>query len=119
MSQQHPLSKVRIVDPTVYVSGQLPRGADGAIVPGSPRDQVRQALQNLEQTLASAGCALGDVVKVTAWLTDARHMANFNAVYREFLSEPFPSRSTLVSALVVPDAMVEIEAIAYREVVGN
>lgn len=119
MSQPPPLSKVRIAGPTVYVSGQLPRGAEGAIVPGAPREQVRQALQNLEQALASAGCTLSDVVKVTAWLTDARHMADFNAVYREFFADPFPTRSTLVSALVVPDAIVEIEAIAYREQAEN
>ncbi|MFM6949614.1 MAG: RidA family protein [Novosphingobium sp.] len=115
MSDKPPLSKVRIAGPTVYVSGQLPRGADGAIIAGSPDEQVRQTLHNLEQALAAAGCTLGDVVKVTAWLTDACHMADFNRVYREFFAEPFPARATLVSALVVPDAMVEIEAVAYRE----
>lgn len=114
MSTTPPLSRVRIAGPTVYVSGQLPRGADGAIVTGGPRDQIRQALHNLEQALASAQCTLADVVKVTAWLTDACHMAEFNLVYREFFAEPFPTRSTLVSALVVPEAIVEIEAVAYR-----
>ncbi len=115
MSDQPPLSRFRIAGSTVYVSGQLPRGADGAIIAGPPREQVRQVMHNLEQALAAAGCTLGDVVKVTAWLTDACHMADFNLVYREFFAEPFPARSTIVSALVVPDAMVEIEAVAYRE----
>ncbi|MCF8471213.1 MAG: hypothetical protein K9G27_00290 [Sphingomonadaceae bacterium] len=46
---------------------------------------------------------------------DVDAMTDFNMVYREFFAEPYPTRSTIVSALVVPDAMVEVEAIAYRE----
>jgi 2-iminobutanoate/2-iminopropanoate deaminase len=58
---------------------------------------------------------LADVVKVTAWITDADAMAEFNSVYREYFAEPYPTRSTIVSALVAADAMVEIEAIAYKD----
>ena len=71
-------------------------------------------MENLQRVLASADLGLADVVKVTAWLTDPQHMSDFNAVYREFFDEPFPTRSTLISALVVPDAIVEIEAVAFR-----
>lgn len=109
-----PLTKVRFAGDTAYVSGQLPRGADGAIIIGSALDQVRQSLHNLEQALTAAGLNLANVVKVTVWITDASHMADLNTAYREFFSEPFPARSTIVSALVAPDALVEIEAIAHR-----
>jgi len=54
------------------------------------------------------------VVKVTAWITDADAMADFNSVYREYFAEPYPTRSTIGSALVVPEAMVEVKAVAYR-----
>ena len=109
-----PLSSVRFAGDTAYVSGQLPRGADGAIITGNALDQARQSLLNLEQALAGVGLNLSSVVKVTAWITDTRHMADFNTAYREFFAEPFPARSTVVSALVVPDALVEIEAVAHR-----
>lgn len=79
------------------------------------RDQTRQALANLEAVLKSEGLELADVVKVTAWITDADAMAEFNSVYREYFAEPYPTRSTIVSALVVPDALVEVEAVAYRD----
>ncbi|MEY4054842.1 MAG: hypothetical protein RL519_177 [Pseudomonadota bacterium] len=114
MSEKPPLSPFRTAGSTVYVSGQLPRGADGRIIAGNAREQVRQTLQNLQRVLANAGLCLSDVVKVTAWLTDAEYMADFNAVYREYFHEPFPTRSTVISTLVVPDAIVEIEAIAFR-----
>ena len=115
MITKPPLSPVRSAGSTVYISGQLPRGADGNIVAGDARDQTRQALANLEAALKSEGLELSDVVKVTAWITDADYMADFNSVYREYFAEPYPTRSTIVSALVAPGAMVEIEAIAYRD----
>jgi reactive intermediate/imine deaminase len=114
MNVKPPLSAVRFAGSTAYISGQLPRGTDGKIT-GDARDQARQSLNNLQTVLLSEGLSLSDVVKVTAWITDAGYMADFNMVYREFFSEPYPARSTLVSALVVPDAMIEIEAVALRD----
>jgi reactive intermediate/imine deaminase len=114
MASKPPLSPVRFAGSTAYISGQLPRGGDGKIITGDMRDQTRQALANLEAILKSEGLELADVVKVTAWITDADAMAEFNSVYREYFAEPYPTRSTIVSALVVPDAMVEVEAVAYR-----
>ncbi|MCJ1960453.1 RidA family protein [Novosphingobium mangrovi (ex Hu et al. 2023)] len=105
-----PLSRFRRAGDLVFTSGQLPRGADGAIVSGDITVQTRQALANLEVVLAEAGARLDQVVKVTAWLTDAAHMAGFNAVYREVFGDPFPARSTVISGLVAGD--VEIEAVA-------
>jgi 2-iminobutanoate/2-iminopropanoate deaminase len=115
MASKPPLSPVRFAGSTAYISGQLPRGADGKIIKGDMQDQSRQALANLAAVLKSEGLQLSDVVKVTAWITDADAMADFNLVYREYFAEPYPTRSTIVSALVVPDAMVEIEAIAYKD----
>ena len=115
MASKPPLSPVRFAGSTVYISGQLPRGEDGKIIAGDMQDQTRQALANLKAILQSEDLALSDVVKVTAWITDADYMADFNLVYREYFAEPYPTRSTIVSALVVPEAMVEVEAVAYRE----
>jgi 2-iminobutanoate/2-iminopropanoate deaminase len=115
MTVKPPLSHIRFAGSTAYISGQLPRGTDGKIIAGDMRDQTRQSLRNLQAVLTSEGLELSDVVKVTAWITDADFVADFNLVYREYFSEPFPARSTLVSALVVPGAMVEIDAIAYRD----
>src|SRR3546814_19772926 len=81
-----------------------------SIVAGDIEVQTRQAIANLQAVLRDAGAELTDVVKVTAWLTDAAHMAGFNAVYREFFDTPYPARSTVISGLVAGD--VEIEAIA-------
>ena len=115
MASKPTLSPVRFAGSTVYISGQLPRGQDGKIITGDMQDQTRQALANLKAILQSEDLQLSNVVKVTAWITDADYMADFNSAYCEYFAEPYPARSTIVSALVVPDAMVEIEAIAYRD----
>jgi reactive intermediate/imine deaminase len=109
-----PISRFVEAGQTVYVSGQLARGADGQIVGGGFAAQARQALDNLKAVLTLSGCGLSDVVKATVWLTDAAYNAEFNAIYREYFTEPYPARSVVVSGLVLPDALIEIEAIAYR-----
>lgn len=113
MATRPPLSRFVRAGQTVYISGQLARGANGEIVPGGFAAQARQALDNLRAALEAAGCGLDDVAKATVWLTDAADFAEFNAIYREYFAEPYPARSVVVSGLVAPGAMVEIEAVAW------
>lgn len=109
-----PLSPARTAGSLVFTSGQLARGPDGALVEGGIEAQVEQTLANLVKVLASEGCTPADVVKVTAWLTDASYGAAFNEAYRRVFAAPFPARSTVVSDLLAPGALVEVEAIALR-----
>ena len=106
-----PRSRVRRAGSLLFVSGQLPRDASGAIVAGDIRAQTTQALHNLVAILASEGCSPSDAVKITAWLTDAAHMDGFNEVYTSIFSPPYPARSVVISGLVAA-ADVEIEAVA-------
>lgn len=108
------LSPARAAGPLAFTSGQLARDGDGSIVPGGIEAQAERALANLVRVLADEGCMPSDVVKVTAWLTDPGFAAAFNAAYRRVFDAPFPARSTVVSTLLAPDALIEIEAIAVR-----
>jgi len=114
MTATPPLSRFTCAGPIIFLSGQLARGSDGKIVSGGFAPQARQALDNVKSALAAARCDLRDVVKVTVWLTDADNNTEFNAIYREYFAEPYPARSVVVSGLVAPDALIEIEATAYR-----
>lgn len=108
-----PLSKCRWAGDLLFISGQLPRDGDGAIVPGGISVQAERALANLVAILESEALTVRDVVKVTVWLTDAAFADAFNAVYRTVFAEPYPARSVVISGLVAA-AHVEIEAIARR-----
>ena len=67
----------------------------------------------MELVLKAAGCSFADVVKVTHFLLDVNDRAAINPVRQELFGEARPA-STLVevSALAVPGALLEIEAVA-------
>ena len=98
----------------LFVSGLVAVDTDGNLVGGDDVvAQARQVFDNLRQTLAAAGCSFGDVVKVTLFLTDVSDRSRINSVRQEHFGASRPA-STLVevSALAVPGAKVEVEAIA-------
>lgn len=98
----------------VFISGQLPFDPSGQIVHADVAQQTTQAMQNLQAVLAKAGLRLQDVVKTTIWLRRETDFAAFNESYASFFGDIRPARSTVVSALVHPSALVEIEAVACR-----
>jgi reactive intermediate/imine deaminase len=98
----------------LFVSGIVPIDADGNLVgEGDVAEQARQVFRNMELCLKAAGCGFADVVKVGHFLIDVDDRAKINPVRIEFFGDARPA-STLVevSALVVPGALLEIEAIA-------
>jgi 2-iminobutanoate/2-iminopropanoate deaminase len=52
------------------------------------------------------------VVRTTIYLTDIENYAGMNEVYRRYFPENPPARATLLTGLVVPGLLVEIDAIA-------
>jgi len=108
-----PLSPAMRAGDFVFISGQVPVDADGAIVPGGIEAETRAVIANLEKCLALAGCALSDVVKTTVWLRDRDDFPAFNTVYASFFPDQPPARSTAESRLMI-DIAVEIEAIAWK-----
>ena len=97
----------------VFVSGQMPFDASGAIVGTDIAAQVDQCLDNINAALQTVGCEFRHVVKTMVWLTKTEDFPAFNAAYAARFPEAPPARATVCSALMVPGALVEIEAIAY------
>jgi 2-iminobutanoate/2-iminopropanoate deaminase len=101
----------------VFVSGQIPLdSATGKLVAGDIAAQARQSLENLKTILAAAGLGFEHVVKTTIFLTDMGDFAAVNEVYRRYVGEPYPARSTIAVAALPMGARVEIEMIAERPV---
>lgn len=110
-----PFSKAAGADGWLYVSGQVPRDAQGHIVSGNMTTQARVTLQNMQDVLESAGYTMNDVVRVGVWIEDPRDFAEFNAVYGEFFSvDHAPARAT-VQASMMSDIRVEVDCIAYKK----
>ena len=106
-----PLSDSVQVGNTLYLSGKLGLDAQGKL-PEGVQAQTRQAILNMQASLAKRGFTLNDLVKCTVMLADMDDFAAMNEVYREMMPQPYPARSALgVSGLAV-DAAVEIECMA-------
>ena len=106
-----PYSPVVVDGDLVYTAGQVGFDERGEVVPGGIEPQTRRALENLTACLRAGGAELSDVLKVNAYLADLGDFSVFNDVYREFVSEPYPARTT-VGVSLPGGLLVEIEAVA-------
>jgi 2-iminobutanoate/2-iminopropanoate deaminase len=99
----------------VFVSGQIPLdSATGKLVEGDIAAQTRQSLENLKTILEAAGLGFADVVKTTIFLTSMGDFAAVNEVYKTYVAEPYPARSTIAVAALPMGARIEIEMTALR-----
>jgi 2-iminobutanoate/2-iminopropanoate deaminase len=99
----------------VFVSGTT-----GAVNPETGgkvsgiQGQTKQCLDNIKRVLAMAGSSLDEVVKCTVFIKNEADFAPMNEVYRTYFVKDLPARSTVVTGLVSPDMIIEIECIAYH-----
>ena len=111
-------SHVAVVPPgatTIYIGGQDSVDADGKLVgEGDIAAQSVRALENVETALAAVGAGLDDVIHFTVLFVDGEDLAaGYGAIAPKLASEdPALVTAALVSALGVPGALVEINAVA-------
>lgn len=111
--RQPKFSMVRRAGNLVFVSGQMAFDEGFRIVGDDVGTQTRVCLENIERHLQSAGLSAANIVKTTVWLTRTEDFAAFDAAYGTYFgSRPLPARSTVRADLMLPGALVEIEAIA-------
>ena len=99
----------------ILVAGQIPWDAEGnTVCKGDVAGQTRQVFANIAAVLAEADATLEHVVKITVFAADIRYRNEINRVRSETFSEPYPaSTQVAVAALVDPEWLVEIEAVAF------
>ena len=97
---------------TVYLSGQIPLDPDTMeLVAGGIDAQIRQVFDNLAAVAQAAGGGLGDIVKLTVYLTDLGHFPQVNEIMSQYLQEPYPARAAIGVAALPKAAAVEMDAI--------
>jgi len=97
----------------LFVSGQAALTLDGALVGVGDFDlQADQAFDNLRRVLEAGGSSLGQVVKVTIYLTDMAHFPKVVGLRAKYFRKPYPADTIVeVRALALPELMIEIEAV--------
>src|SRR4030081_3782009 len=98
----------------LHVAGQIGVRPDGS-VPATIEEQTEVVWQNILAVLADAGMGIGDVVKITSFLTRHENFPSFAQVRAKFLGSHRPASTLLViSSLARPEFLVEVEAIAAK-----
>lgn len=109
-----PYCHARLVDNTLYTSGQLGLIPSTGELPQGVEAQAAQALDNLKAVLRAAGMGMEDVVKTTVFLADINDFAAINAIYAEYFPSDPPARSCVQVAALPKAALFEIEAVAAK-----
>ena len=98
----------------LYVAGMLPVDVNGDLVgAGDVVRQTEQVLDNIGAVLRASGATFDDVVRVGVYLRNMADRPAVNTVRVRYFGEARPAATLVeVSALALPDALVEIEAVA-------
>ncbi len=99
---------------TLYVSGSLGIDpASGKLVGDTIETQTEQVSKNVQAILEAAGYALGDVVKVTAYLSNLEDFSDFNRVYAQYFDSE-PARTCVAAAKLLRDTKVVLDVTAVK-----
>ena len=104
----------------VVVAGQVGMGQGGQVAGGDVVAQTKQALDNVRAVVEAGGCAMRDVVRFQTFLTHAGDIDGFMKARAEVFPGYFPGGAyppntlLVVSRLVKPELLVEIEAMAVK-----
>jgi 2-iminobutanoate/2-iminopropanoate deaminase len=98
----------------IYVSGQIAVDLDdGLVAPNDLPAQTQQVYENLRAVLEAHGATFGDVVKIQTYFTTLDGLAESREIRARYLpAEPPASTAVQVVALVVPDAVIEVDVVA-------
>ena len=105
-----PFSPAVKVGDMLFVSGQASVDATGKIVSDTFGGEVRRSFENLKKILEDVGSSLDDVVQTRNYVKSDEHVKEFNEIYKEFFTAPYPSRTTLTRCLGV--VQFEVDCIA-------
>ena len=98
----------------VWLAGQVAaEDASGNSLAGDFDGQVREVFARLGKTLAEAGGALGDMVTMTVFITDARFGDRLTQLRKGIFGDNFPASALItVAGLVRPELLVEVQGVA-------
>ena len=104
----------------VVVAGQVGMGQGGQVAGGDVVAQTKQALDNVRAVVEAAGCQMSDIVRLQTFLTHAGDIDGFMkaraAVFPSYFPDGAypPNTLLIVSRLVKPELLVEIDAMAVK-----
>ncbi len=106
--------KLTGVSDLIFTSGQVALTEAGEPCHlGDFRAQAQLVLATVKRLIEAGGSSIDRIVKLTVFLTDARYRPEFAQIRDDFFNNKVPPISIIeVGALMRPEWMIEVEAIA-------
>lgn len=97
------------------IAGQIGVAPSGKLADGF-KNQAEQAFRNVVSCLRAHGMNKRDLVKLTVFLTDPRHIDAYRAARKKVIGDATAPASTLlvVDGLASPDMLIEVEGWAAK-----
>ena len=100
----------------IYVSGQVGIGEDNKVPAGGFEAQAKQALENLKRVLEASGAHFKDIVKLNTYVTTMEFIPVYRELRQSYFGDHYPASTLIqVAGLVLPELLIEIEAVAVVE----
>ncbi len=112
-------SRVVVAGPLIFVAGTTATVAGRVVGVGDAYAQTVQAFRNVETALVSAGAGLADVVQTQMFVTDITRWEDVGRAHRDVFGDVMPVTAMVgVAALIDPEMLVEVQAIAWKAQTG-
>jgi 2-iminobutanoate/2-iminopropanoate deaminase len=95
----------------LFVSGQIPQSVNGEVPADFPA-QARLAWRNVSAQLDAAGMSLGNLVKVTVFLSSREFALANREIRQEVLGPHRPALTVIIAGIFDERWLLEIEAVA-------
>ena len=109
-----PLAMFRRAGALLFISGHGAVNASGEFLGDNFESQFHYTMEQLRGTLQEADADFADVISVRSYVQNPADLPLYNQLYRQYFSEPFPARTTIVNCLP-PGLLFEIECVAHHE----
>ena len=102
-----------VYDGIAYLSGVVPTDEQGKLVgPDDPSAQAKACIDAIESVLAAAGASLDDILRCTCFATTMAAAGAYIQERSKRMTTRPAATTVMVSELLVPGAMLEVEVIA-------
>lgn len=98
---------------TLEVSGTIAIEDNKIVAPGDPYEQAKAILNTIKDVIEQAGGTMANVTRTRIYVTDINQWEAVGKAHGEYFKGTNPATSMVeVSRLIIPEALVEIEATA-------
>jgi 2-iminobutanoate/2-iminopropanoate deaminase len=109
-----PFSEGVLLGDTLYIAGHVGLDAKTNLPPANAQDEAQLVMDQVKQTVESAGLSMDDVVSMQIFCTDLKLYDTFNAIYRTYFHGNYPARAFLGAANLLRGGRYEVMGIAVK-----